>query len=85
MGQIGQAFSNPNTFAANPQGFNGGEWAARFMGAGAKGLAQGLQAPRYSAQNIPGAMSDNNGSMWAGDSQVGARGRANPYFYGYGQ
>lgn len=43
MGQIGQAFSNPNTFAAQPSGFNGSEWAARFAGTGAKGLGQGLQ------------------------------------------
>lgn len=43
MGQVGQAFSNPNTFAAQPSGFSGSEWAARFLGAGAKGLGQGLQ------------------------------------------
>ena len=43
MGQLGQAFQNPNTFAADPSGFNGSEWAARFMGGAAKGLGQGMQ------------------------------------------
>lgn len=43
MGQLGAAMSNPNTGAPDPSGFNGSEWAARFMGAGAKGLGQGMQ------------------------------------------
>jgi len=43
MGQIGSAMSNPNTFAPDPSGFNKSEWTARFLGAGAKGLGQGMQ------------------------------------------
>src|ERR1041385_7195877 len=40
---LGSAMSNANTFAPDPSGFNGSEWAARFMGGAAKGLGQGLQ------------------------------------------
>ena len=47
MGQtissLGQAVTNPNTYAPDPSGFNGSEWAARFGGAAAKGLGQGMQ------------------------------------------
>lgn len=43
MSSLGQAFTNPNTFAPEPSGFSGSEWAARFLGAGAKGLGQGFQ------------------------------------------
>lgn len=112
MGQMGQAFSNPNTFGAQPSGFNGSEWAARFLGNGLQGALGGLgqkqqpqrmgaqtnamqyapqqQAPQFSAQNLPGGGAatgpvGNNGSMWPGDSQTQAKGRQNPYFYGYGQ
>lgn len=41
MGQIGSAMSNPNTFAPDPSGFSGSEWAARLAGGAGKGLLQG--------------------------------------------
>lgn len=40
---LGSAMTNANTFAPDPSGFNGSEWAARFMGGAAKGAGQGLQ------------------------------------------
>lgn len=41
MGQIGSAMGNKNTFAPDPEGFSGSEWATRIGGGAAKGLMQG--------------------------------------------
>ena len=41
MGQVGSAMGNPNTFAAEPSGFSGSEWAARLLGGATKGALQG--------------------------------------------
>jgi hypothetical protein len=65
MGQIGSAMGNPNTFAPQPSGFSGSEWAARFMGAGAKGLGQGFQNMQQQQQ----AMRPNAGPQQPGPMQ----------------
>lgn len=59
MGQIAAAAGNPNTFAPDPSGFSGSEWATRFMGKGLQGLGKGLQ--NYQAQND--AMRQGGGGM----------------------
>lgn len=93
MGQVTSAFSNPNTFAADPSGFSGSEWGARFLGAGAKGLGQGLQ--NYQQQNAQ--MRQGGGGMpsapipqtpaiqFASTNFTPGQKTRNPYFYGYGE
>lgn len=54
MGQFGSALSNPNTFAPNPSGFSGSEWAARIAGDAGKGLASGLQQQGQQGQQQGG-------------------------------
>jgi hypothetical protein len=53
MSDMGSAFKNPNTFDQDPSGFSGSEWAARFLGAGAKGLGQGFQNMQQQGQQRP--------------------------------
>ena len=92
MGQIGSAMTNPNTFAAQPSGFSGAEWATRFMGAGAKGLGQGLQNNMQQRSVGPGANSPMPMTPQqppvefpTQGVQMGQSKRANnPMFYGYG-
>lgn len=54
MGQLGAAFSNPNTFAPDPKGFNGSEVAARLMGGAGKGALQGFSDQQNSNRSMPG-------------------------------
>ena len=92
MGQIGAAITNPNTFAPEPSGFSGAEWATRIGGMGLKGLGQGLQS--YNQENA--ALRNRAGGGMIQPSQDAgpvdpsyflpqqSRGSNNPYFYGYG-
>lgn len=61
MGQIAQAATNPNTFAPDPSGFSGSEWATRIGGMGLKGLGQGLQ--NYGQQNAAMRQGGGGGMM----------------------
>jgi len=101
MGQIGSAMGNPNTGAPDPSGFSGSEWATRFLGAGAKGLGQGLQNQQQQnsmMQNRPSAptpipmaqqpqvsLPTQGVSMGPGTGDPSSTKARNPYFFGYGQ
>lgn len=90
MGQVGSAMGNENTFAPDPSGFSGSEWAARIMGGAGKGLAQGYS--NYQNQNQ--ALRQGGGSQIQQPSYQGpvvqqqvydpTKREQNPYFYGYG-
>lgn len=96
MGQVADAAGNPNTFAPDPSGFNGSEWATRFMGGAATGALNGLnqrqnqinsQRPVQMTQPVPMPQQPQvqlpMGGPGTGDqSSTQAK---NPYFFGYGQ
>ena len=89
MGQIGSAITNPNTFAPQPSGFNGSEWAARFMGGAAKGLGQGLQnnmqmRPQGGATTPIPMSAQPQVSLPTESPQLGQSRKPNSLFYGYG-
>lgn len=92
MGQIGSAMTNPNTSAPDPSGFSGSEWAARFMGAGAKGLGQGLQNQQQrpvgpgASSPVPMATQPQVNLPTQGVQMgpgIGPQKAQNPFFYGY--
>jgi len=89
MGQLGSAFGNKNTFAPDPQGFNGSEWAARLMGDAGKGLAQGYS--NMQNQNAmmrqgggPTGTPNYNGPLVQQQIYDPTKREQNPFFYGYG-
>lgn len=91
--------ANPNTFAPEPSGFSGTEWATRIGGMGLKGLGQGLNTYMQQKSQIQnrGAGTGDMGSMGGNQNfyqpyaqqsqdsmnQATAR-KPNPYYMGYG-
>ncbi|MBV9179875.1 MAG: hypothetical protein JO356_01070 [Acidobacteria bacterium] len=98
MGQVGAAFKNPNTFDADPSGFSGSEWGARFLGGAGKGLLNGFSnmqqqnsqmrqggggAMPQVAAAVPSNIQFSAQNFTPGGS--GPRPTKNPFFYGYGE
>jgi hypothetical protein len=94
MGQIADAAQNPNTFAPQPSGFSGAEWATRLGGGALKGLGQGVN--NYQQQNAAMRQGSGGGmapmpqaqmvdpSYFAPMQQPQKRGPNNLNFYGGG-
>lgn len=68
MGQVAQALQNPNTFAPQPSGFNGAEWATRIGGSAMKGLGQGMQ--NYGQQQRPGGGNSYNAAPFVQGTNI---------------